>query len=149
MKKAIFAVGLVALATMAAGSASADPCEAIPDRGPMPANLRKGNMFSGPVTYVGDGDSLCVALGNAPTQWVEVRLADFYAAELSSTEGPAAKRVLEQVALGRVATCVADHRSYDRIVAHCSIAGVPISTSLRSAGVLQGGNGISPKGRSR
>lgn len=36
---------------------------------------RPGMEFSGPVTYVGDGDSVCVAVGSDQSSWVEVRLA--------------------------------------------------------------------------
>jgi hypothetical protein len=44
-------------------TALADPCDLIPERGPMPAEVRAGQVFSGPVVYVGDGDRLCVAVG--------------------------------------------------------------------------------------
>ncbi|MDB5453604.1 MAG: nuclease, partial [Caulobacteraceae bacterium] len=39
-----------------ASAARADPCEAIPENGPLPASLSFGSKFSGPVTYVIDGD---------------------------------------------------------------------------------------------
>jgi micrococcal nuclease len=67
-----------------ATAAHADPCKAIPDRGPMPAYPTRGKTFSGPVVYIGDGDGLCVAVGQGPDAWVEVRLADFYAPDLSA-----------------------------------------------------------------
>ena len=41
-----------------ASAAHADPCKAIPDKGPMPDYLSPGARFAGPVAYVGDGDSL-------------------------------------------------------------------------------------------
>ncbi len=91
------------LATLAAATAAtlltateaqADPCKLIPDRGSAPAWLKPGATFSGPVVYVGDGDSLCVALGQAPSQWLEVRLADFYAPELSQPGGKQARDAL-------------------------------------------------------
>jgi endonuclease YncB( thermonuclease family) len=95
--------------------------------------------FSGPVAYVGDGDSLCVATGPGPRHWIEVRIADFYAPELSTPEGRRAKAVLERIAMGRRLTCTADHRSYDRIVAACRLNGVSIGQRLREAGVREGG----------
>jgi endonuclease YncB( thermonuclease family) len=124
-----------------AAAAHADPCNAIPDRGPMPAYLHRGASFSGPVTYVGDGDSLCVAVGRGPANWVEVRLADFYAPELHEPKGPAAKAALEKIAKGKAAVCVADHRSYDRMVARCEVRGIDIGDALRAAGAVEGGRG--------
>jgi micrococcal nuclease len=126
---------------LSAAPALADPCRAIPDRGPLPSHLGKGRTFSGPVAYVGDGDSLCVALGAGPAQWVEVRLADFYAPELSSDGGREAKRALETIAKGRRATCTAQKRSYDRVVAACKIGGVSIGDLMRAQGIGEGGNG--------
>jgi endonuclease YncB( thermonuclease family) len=117
--------GRLFLGTLAAGcaAAAADPCKAIPDRGPAPAYLSPGSTFAGPVVYVGDGDSLCVAVGDGPQAWVEVRLADFYAPELHEPAGPAAKAALTRLAMGKRATCRADHQSYDRMVARCEIGG--------------------------
>jgi hypothetical protein len=110
MRTLAFLVPL-AFVIMSAGIAHADPCRAIPDHGPAPANLEPGKSFSGPVVRVLDGDSMCVALGDSPSQWVEVRLVDFYAAELGSSGGPAAKATLESVALGKVADCKAGPQS--------------------------------------
>lgn len=126
---------------LGATHANADPCRAVPDRGPTPAGLQRGASFSGEVTYVGDGDSLCVTIGPGRDQWVEVRLADFYAPELRSREGPAAKAALERIAKGKRATCRAGKRSYDRIVAHCTIEGRAITEMMRRAGVSEGGRG--------
>ena len=54
-KGAAFAL---AVALGAVTVARTDPCKAIPDRGLMPAYLTAGKAVSGPVVYVGDGDSL-------------------------------------------------------------------------------------------
>jgi len=132
---------LIIAQVLAAVPALADPCKAIPDNGALPAYLAPGRSFQGPVVYVGDGDSLCVAVGPGPDQWVEVRLADFYAAELSAPGGREAKAALERIAKDRQAVCRADHRSYDRIVARCTLGGVSIGDRLRAAGVPEGGNG--------
>lgn len=132
----------VFLAALAAATpAFADPCKAIPDQGPMPAYLAPGSKFEGPVSYVGDGDSLCVAVGPSPNEWVEVRVADFYAPELHAAGGPEAKAALERIAMGRRATCVAGRRSYDRVIARCRINGVSIGDQMRRAGIAEGGNG--------
>lgn len=134
----------VALACLGIVSeARADPCEAIPDHGALPSYLEPGERFSGPVVYVGDGDSLCVGVGSGGPSWVEVRLADFYAPELSSPEGPAAKRALEGLVMGREVACVAEHQSYDRVVARCELNGHSIGDLLRSGGGSEGGKGFS------
>lgn len=127
---------------LAATGALADPCRMVPDRGPTPPELAAGRSFEGPVTYVGDGDSLCVALGRAPERWVEVRLADVYAPELQEPGGREAKAILERVAMGRRLACTAGRRSYDRIVAVCRLGGRALSERLRAAGAPVGGRGL-------
>lgn len=131
---ATVAIGFAAAAATlgATDAALADPCTA-----PLP---RKGASFSGLVRYVGDGDSLCVGKTTNPNEWVEVRIADFYAPELRATGGQAAKRSLEKIALGKETQCRADHRSYDRVVARCTIQGFSIGDVMRRAGVKEGGN---------
>ena len=131
---------LTICACIVGNTARADPCKAIPNRGPLPAYLAPGSTFSGPVVYIADGDSLCVAVGSGFNNWVEVRVADFYAPELHSPDGPRAKAALERIARGRRASCVSDHQSYDRVVARCTIGGVSIGDAMR-AGVAEGGNG--------
>jgi len=136
----VISLAFLGALTMAT-AARADPCKAIPDRGPMPSYLHRGAHFSGPVVYVGDGDSLCVAVGQGPANWVEIRLEDFYSPELHSPTGAAAKTALERIAMGRNAECVANHQSYDRVVATCRIGGRSIGDLLRTAGIVEGGNG--------
>jgi endonuclease YncB( thermonuclease family) len=116
-----------------ASIAHADPCTA-----PLP---NAGTTFSGQVRYVGDGDSVCVGASSDPGTWIEVRLADFYAPELHSPEGPSAKSALEWIALGRTLQCRAGGRSYDRVVAQCTLGGTSIGDLMRRAGVGEGGNG--------
>ncbi|CAN7622599.1 excalibur calcium-binding domain-containing protein [Phenylobacterium sp. LjRoot219] len=108
----------------------------------MPAYLHPDATFSGPVVHVIDGDGLCVAVGPGHSNWVEVRLADFFAPESSDVGGPAAKAALERVALGKKVSCLADRRTYDRIAARCSIDGRPVGESLRRAGIAEGGRGL-------
>lgn len=127
--------------SLLAGAALADPCKAIPDRGPLPNFLSPGKIIAGPVVYVGDGDSLCVALGPDPMQWVEVRVADFYAPELQAPGGAEAKSQLERLVRSRRVECVAGRRSYDRVVARCTLAGRSVGDLMRAAGVKEGGNG--------
>lgn len=120
-------------------AAWADPCEA-----PLPT--KSGATFSGAVKYVGDGDSICVGGGSNGAQWIEVRLADFDAPELSTTEGKRVKAILEREAMGKQASCtVTKGRSgktttYDRVLAVCTVGGVSIGDLLRRAGAPTGGN---------
>lgn len=137
MRLALLALSLIATPALA------DPCKAIPDRGPAPAEyVSPGATFSGLVVYVGDGDGLCVAVG--PRQgldWVEVRLADFYAPELQEPGGAEAKAALEHIAMGKRAICVAEGKSWDRSVARCTINGRSVGDLMRRAGVVEGGRG--------
>jgi endonuclease YncB( thermonuclease family) len=139
--RAVWAGLLGAAVAALASSAHADPCKAIPDHGRAPAWLAPGATFRGRVTYVGDGDSLCVAVGLHAWQWVEVRLEDFYAPELHAPGGEAAKRALSRLTFGRELVCRAGRQSYDRIIATCTREGRPVGDLLRDAGVLEGGRG--------
>ena len=140
--RALASMGIWAVA----GSVFADPCAAIPTHGALPAWLRPGTQFTGPVVYVGDGDGLCVAAvpdhEADQSTWVEVRLADFYAPELHEAGGPEAKAALERIAKGKRVECVAGHRSYDRVVAACAVAGKDLGDAMREAGIIGGGRGF-------
>jgi endonuclease YncB( thermonuclease family) len=135
------AAALALLLAATAVAARADPCEAIPERGPMPADLAPGARFAGRVTYVGDGDSLCVARGPGPADWVEVRLEDFFAPELQAPGGPEARAALRRLVFGRQLACRAAKRSWDRVVATCWRDGVSVGTLMRQAGIAEGGRG--------
>lgn len=132
---------IAALAICLPTKALADPCEAISANRPLPSYLGFGETFSGPVVHVIDGDSLCVAVGPGHENWVEVRLADFWASESKQAGGPAARAALERIALGKEAVCVANLSTYDRIAALCSIDGRSIGDQMRTAGIHGGGNG--------
>lgn len=134
-------IRLVMLAALIATPALADPCKAIPDKGPMPAFLAPGSSFAGPISYVGDGDSICVAVGPGPQNLVEVRVADFYAPELNAPGGREARAEMERIAKGRHASCIAEHRSHDRVVAVCRINGRSVGDLMRRAGIVEGGSG--------
>jgi micrococcal nuclease len=124
---AALAVGLA----LASTAAHADPCEA-----PLP---KRGAVFEGRVAYVGDGDSLCVT---SPAGLVEVRLADYFAPELSEPGGPQAKAALSRISMGRRVVCRAQNRSYDRIVVRCTLNGTDIGDLMRRAGQAEGGRGF-------
>lgn len=125
-----------------AAPALADPCEAVSEDGPLPDYLSFGSRFAGPVTFVIDGDSFCVAVGPGHDQWVEVRLAGFFAPESGGPGGARAKAALERIVLGKDAVCRANLKSYDRIVAECTVGGRSVSDLMLASGIKQGGNGF-------
>lgn len=128
------------VAAFVAAPALADPCEA-----PV-GGYRPGATVAGIIRYVGDGDGLCIGPGSDPLTWTEIRLANFFAPELSAPGGRQAKAVLDKF-VGRQAVCTAERgangstRSYDRLIASCSIEGRSLSGLLREAGVAEGGRG--------
>lgn len=115
-----------------AGIAKADPCE-----GALP---KKDAAFSGIVRYIVDGDGLCVGAKQDPKTWIEVRLADFNAPELYGPGGADARNALSAIAMNKRASCIARHKSYDRVVATCKISGRPIGALMRERGIEEGGN---------
>ena len=123
----------------------ADPCEAIQQSGPLPAWVTPGAPFAGRVRHVIDGDSLCVGSTSDPRKWVEVRLADLYAPELHDEGGTEARATMRRIAEGRDVECtVTTHgrvRSYDRIVAVCSLRGRRLGDFMRAAGIREAGRG--------
>ena len=129
MKAAMLACAIV----LFPATAVADPCEA-----PLP---RAGTSFSGTVRYVGDGDSMCVGNNGNPATWIEVRVGDFYAPELNGPGGRQAKAALERVAFGKHVQCEAGKKSYDRVIARCSVNGTWVGDLMRRAGVAEGGRG--------
>ena len=72
---------------------------------------------------------------------VKRMLADFYAPELHEPGGAAAKAALERLVRGQSLSCTAGKRSYDRVVAVCTLGGVALGDRLRSAGIREGGRG--------
>jgi endonuclease YncB( thermonuclease family) len=133
----LFLIGLIALAGV--GGAAADPCAAT-----LPS--KAGTVFTGTVRYIVDGDGLCVGTSNDPNTWIEVRLVDFDAPELSTAEGKRGGEILEQLAMGKSASCVTQPgrsgrtTTYDRVLAACEINGVSLSRLLTQAKAPTGGN---------
>lgn len=119
--------------------ARADPCE-----GQLPSSA--GTVFIGAVRYVGDGDSLCIGQTTDPSEWIEVRLADFDAPELHESEGRRSRDVLVTLVRGRQVTCTAERGrsgrviSHDRVIATCRLSGRRLGELLRAQGAPQGGN---------
>lgn len=143
--RGILAAGALLLVAIAS-PAAADPCRAIPDKGPSPAWLKDGATFQGKVRHIIDGDGLCVGIGPDPATWIEVRLGDFDAPELATYPGRQAKTSLSRIAAGKVASCQAGRgrsgrvRVHDRVIAVCRIGGRSVGDAMRSAGIREGGN---------
>mgnify|MGYP001417497457 CR=1 FL=1 len=125
------------VAALIASPALADPCEA-----PLP---KPGATFSGPVTYIVDGDGLCVGEAQGG---IEVRLGDFNAPELNGPGGAEAKAALRRIAFGKSVTCTPCEGarnpnkcvSYDRVIATCRLNGKRLGDLMRAAGIQEGGH---------
>lgn len=116
---------------------------AAPCKGPAPAS---GTPFAGTVRYISDGNRICVGASGSPASWIKVRLADFNPPELREPGGEAAKRTLETIALGKEVQCIAGKRSYDSVVARCTLGGTSIGDLMKRAGVQGKGRRICGRG---
>jgi endonuclease YncB( thermonuclease family) len=134
MKRIVFASITFAFAALGeAGAARAD-------QNPCPGALpRPGMTFGGTVHAVLDGDTICVSNKPYFKNWVKIRLADFNAPELDRPGGGAAQAALEEIAKGKRVVCVAGGRSFDRVVARCTIVKKSLGAFMREAGIEQGG----------
>lgn len=126
--KMITSAVMAMLPTLIAPLAWADPCHA-----PLPP---RGATFGGAVSYIVDGDGLCVGQAEGG---IEVRLSDFRAPELRQAGGREAKAALAAITSGQHVDCVALGHSYDRVVAACSIDGRALGDLMRDAGIAEGG----------
>ena len=135
MKRAVFAfvcLGFAAFGFAGAAQADSNPCP-----GALP---RAGTTFGGTVHAVLDGDTICVSEKSYFKNWVKIRLADFSAPELNRPGGAAAQVALEEIAKGKRVVCVGGGRSFDRVVARCTIVKKSLGAFMREAGIEQGGD---------
>lgn len=141
-------IAIGTLLSLIATQALADPCHAIPDKGPAPAWARAGFVVTGTARYIIDGDGLCIGASGDPERWVEIRLADFYAPELREPGGVQAKAALARLTGGSSITCTAVTGdggravSYDRLIAVCRIGGTSLADLMRRDGQRDGGRGV-------
>ncbi len=130
---AVFTAGLSLFA--AAGEASAAPAE--PCTGPHPV---AGVQVRGPVLHVIDGDTLCIALGYRPDEWIRLRLADAPVTSpvrrVSNREEADPRAVLMAAAFARTAECVTQLDRRGEVVAVCTVDGVPIGRAMRDSAVV-------------
>lgn len=134
MTRAALPFATLAIALLA-GPALADPCA-----GALP---KRGTVFIGTIIYVIDGDSVCLAPPGGERDagsWIEIRVEDFSAPETNEPGGADATRIARRILLNQQASCVAGRRSYDRVVATCTLrSGRTIGDVLRRAGAPEGG----------
>ena len=132
----VFAAGLSLWAV--AGSAQAAPDN--PCKGPSPA---AGVQIRGPVLHVIDGETICVALGYAPDEWIRLRLADAPAASpvrhISNAPEADPRGVMMAAAFARTADCRTELDTNREVVAICTVDGVPLGRALRDGGVIAAG----------
>lgn len=111
---ALAAFPFVALADDTAGQSC--PARIVADcSAPPPA---PGQAFAGPVLQVLDGQTLCVALGPTPNQWVRVRLADGRPTDT--------RRELMAAVFAQVVQCMPLQRESEGVAAVCLSDGVPV-----------------------
>ncbi len=83
-------------------------------------------------------------IGRDPSQWLEIRTADWNAPELNTREGRQAKAVMDQL-VGRRAVCTVQRgrtgrlTSYDRLIASCRVEGRSIGETMTNHGIAPGG----------
>lgn len=134
----VFVAGLSLSAV--AGPAKAAPAE--PCTGPRPV---AGVQIRGPVLHVIDGETICVALGYAPDEWIRLRLADAPVTSpirriSNSTTAQADPRgVMMAAAFARMAECRTELDANRQVVAVCTVDGVPLGRALRDGGVIAAG----------
>ncbi len=110
-KVAVMALGMAA-SLAAAGPAGAQTCPVRLPPAPCTASAPgPGERFTGPVLQVLDARTLCVALGPAPDQWVQVEIAD--------AAPDAGRGALMGAAFGRDVQCVVTRRAASGVRAVC------------------------------
>lgn len=133
---AVFAAGL----SLCAAAAPATAAPAQPCRGPAPV---AGAEIRGPVLHVIDGETICVALGYAPDQWIRLRLADAPVPpairRVSNREEADPKRVMMAAAFAKMADCRTELDRDREVVAVCTVDGVPLGRALRDGSVIAAG----------
>jgi len=105
-------------------SASAAAAQTSPCRGEAPA---AGAQVHGPVLHVLDGQTLCVATGADPSQWLPLTLED---APAASSWG-----ALMSIAFGKDVTCTAQGAGHAAV---CRIQGRSIGAQLDARAIKAG-----------
>lgn len=94
-----------------------------------------GATLKGPVLHVIDGERLCVALGPATDQWVEVQVSD--ASLQKASAGKPARGSLMAAAFARNAACSVTGIVDGRAVAACRIEDRPLAETLGQPDIVR------------
>jgi micrococcal nuclease len=118
---------MLALVTACAAPARPEPLPIVRDCAPGGFVALREPVWTGAATAIIDGDSFC--LGEA-----EIRLQRFDAPEWDEAGGPEARDALGALLARGPVTCEARARSYDRVIAACSLVdGKRIEDALKVA----------------
>ena len=122
----------MSLLTLAAALAlSGAPAEAAPCRGPA---ARPGQVVTGVVLHVIDGERLCLADGPTPDRWTEVSLSSADLQPVSDDGGAWTRAAVMSAAFGKKLTCRVESVSAGRAVAACALGEVPLAAVLSAPG---------------
>jgi len=134
----VFTAGL-SLCAMA-GTARADAAQ--PCTGPRPV---AGVEIRGPVLHVIDGETICVALGYAPDEWIRLKLADAPKVSpirrVSSRVQADPRSVMMAATFAKMAECVTEQDRDGQVVAVCTVDGAPLGSALRAGSVIAASQG--------
>jgi hypothetical protein len=98
-----------------------------------------GETFRGPVLHVDDGESLCIALGDTPDRWVEVRLADAPLQQLAAANGASPRGTLMAATFAQMLTCTSLGEVESRTTAVCRLEDQPVADLLRKSASVENG----------
>lgn len=122
----VLALAGTALAVLEVGGALAPPPSPAP---PAPAHGVRGQVLSGLVAHVRDGDTIVV--GQTP-----IRFTDVDCPENGTPEGERATQALRRMVAGQQVECrLEGRRSYDREIGICSLAGRNLGLALVAQGL--------------
>ncbi len=119
-----FLMAATAVAGFAWGWSTAHAQERIPLAACTASAPPSGQMISGPVLQVIDGQTLCVADGPTPDQWIRVRLADV---DKSISRG-----ALMAAAFAKDVICTADGRDGSGVIGRCVFNGSSLGELVQS-----------------
>lgn len=124
---------LAALVGAAAVLSAAAAAEASVCTGSAPA---KGGEVHGPVLHVTDARRVCVAAGDNPADWIELRLADLPRRGAWTREGRGA---LMAAAFSENVTCTVLRRRRGEVQAICRLDGVSIGRRAQQSDIVAAG----------
>lgn len=122
LSKSVVALALAGGLLLGANSAQAGVCGA-----PTP---KAGAAIKGPVLHVEDGQTLCVATGFDPSQWVELKLSP-------AEQTPAPKGALMAAAFGKDVICRVEAVVDGQAIADCAVGSKSVASLLGRPSILK------------